>query len=229
MAEAHVISALRTKRAEISGYIHDLEKRIARQRANLANLDATIRLFAPGSNPDAIPPKRTYRRTRYMIDARESSERQLRAYMAIDPLPLKDFAKDIATQGGVKITSKGQTPAYDVTLITYIATLPYPPKEDIRLTASPVIKGDIISTILTPGQSTKSYVTLGYAPNESQFQIIKDGKTYRLYVWGEANYMDTFKKKRLSRFCYSYDGIAANGGDIDLCPRGNCADEQCND
>ena len=65
MTEPHVISALRRKRAEISGHIHDLEKRIARQRANLANLDATIKLFSPGTNPDAIPPKRAYRRTRY--------------------------------------------------------------------------------------------------------------------------------------------------------------------
>src|ERR1700719_4770744 len=65
MAEPHVISALRLKRAEISGHIHDLEKRIGRQRANLANLDATIKLFSPGANPDAIPPKRAYRRTRY--------------------------------------------------------------------------------------------------------------------------------------------------------------------
>ncbi|MGB6325431.1 MAG: hypothetical protein WBG11_06540 [Methylocella sp.] len=65
MAEPHVISALRAKRAEISGHIHDLEKRIARQRANLANLDATIKLFSPVTNPDAIPPKRPYRRTRY--------------------------------------------------------------------------------------------------------------------------------------------------------------------
>ena len=47
--------------AEISGHIHDLEKRIARQRANLANVDAKL----PGTNPDAIPPKRVYRRTRY--------------------------------------------------------------------------------------------------------------------------------------------------------------------
>jgi hypothetical protein len=63
--QSHVISALRLKRAEISSHIHDLEKRIARQRANLANLDATIKLFSPGMNPDAIPPKRAYRRTRY--------------------------------------------------------------------------------------------------------------------------------------------------------------------
>jgi hypothetical protein len=65
MTNTHVISALRLKRAEISGHIHDLEKRIARQRANLANLDAPIKLFSPGENPDAIPPKRVYRRTRY--------------------------------------------------------------------------------------------------------------------------------------------------------------------
>jgi hypothetical protein len=42
MTNSHVVSALGLKRAEIS---HDLEKRIARQRANLANLDATIKLF----------------------------------------------------------------------------------------------------------------------------------------------------------------------------------------
>ena len=62
MVEPHVISALRLKRAEIGGHIHDLEKRIVRQRANLANLDATIKLFSPSTNPDAIPPKRAYRR-----------------------------------------------------------------------------------------------------------------------------------------------------------------------
>jgi hypothetical protein len=65
MTNSHVVSALRLKRAEISGHIHDLEKRIGRQRANRANLDATIKLFSPGMNTDAIPPKRAYRRTRY--------------------------------------------------------------------------------------------------------------------------------------------------------------------
>ena len=65
MAEPHVVSALRAKRAEISGHVHDLECKLARHRTNLANIDATIRLFAPELNPDSIPPKRTYRRTRY--------------------------------------------------------------------------------------------------------------------------------------------------------------------
>ena len=45
MAEPHVVSDLRTKRAEISGYIADLERKINRQRADLAHIDATIRIF----------------------------------------------------------------------------------------------------------------------------------------------------------------------------------------
>jgi hypothetical protein len=52
MTNGHVVSVLRLKRAEISGHIHDLEKRVARQRANLANLDATIKLCPNPHNED---------------------------------------------------------------------------------------------------------------------------------------------------------------------------------
>ena len=86
MTEKHVVSALRLKRAEISGHIHDLEKRITRQRANLANLDATIKLFSPGTNPDAIPPKRAYRRTRYF--ARNELSRLTQDALRTAPGPL---------------------------------------------------------------------------------------------------------------------------------------------
>jgi hypothetical protein len=63
MAEPHVVTALRAKRAEISGHVHDLERKLARHRANLANIDATVRLFAPELNPDTIPPKLAVIRT----------------------------------------------------------------------------------------------------------------------------------------------------------------------
>jgi hypothetical protein len=65
MNEPHVVSSLRRKRAEIGGSIRDLERRIKQQRAALAHVDATIRLFSPGSDPGAIPPRRAYRRSRY--------------------------------------------------------------------------------------------------------------------------------------------------------------------
>ena len=43
MAELHVISALPNKRAEPAGTLRQLEQ----QLANLAHLDATMRLFDP--------------------------------------------------------------------------------------------------------------------------------------------------------------------------------------
>jgi hypothetical protein len=61
----HVVTALRAKRAEISGHVHDLERKLARHRASLAAIDATVRLYAPELDPDSIPPERTCRRTRY--------------------------------------------------------------------------------------------------------------------------------------------------------------------
>jgi hypothetical protein len=65
MAESHVISALRAKRAEVSGYIHDLEKKVRTWRARLAHIDASIKIFSPETDPEAIPLRRTYRRSGY--------------------------------------------------------------------------------------------------------------------------------------------------------------------
>src|SRR5688572_22668937 len=57
MAEPHVIAALRDKRAELSGGIADLEKRIGQHRADLLHVDAVLRLFAPDLEPAVILPK----------------------------------------------------------------------------------------------------------------------------------------------------------------------------
>ncbi len=113
MTNSHVISALRLKRAEISGHIHDLEKRIARQRANLANLDATIKLFSPGTNPDAIPPKRAYRRTRYFAHNELSRLTQDALRMASGPLTSAEIAGAVirpAMRRSMKSLRRGRLP-----------------------------------------------------------------------------------------------------------------------
>ena len=57
MAEAHVVAALKDKRAELYGSITDLEKRIGQHRADLLHVDAVLRLFAPEFEPATIPPR----------------------------------------------------------------------------------------------------------------------------------------------------------------------------
>src|ERR1700731_3871256 len=101
MTNTHLVSALRLKRAEISGHIHDLEKRTARQRANLANLDATIKLFSPGANPDAIPPKRAYRRTRYFARNELSRRTQDVLRTASGPLTSAEIAAAVMQAKGM--------------------------------------------------------------------------------------------------------------------------------
>ena len=61
MTETHVISGLKTKRAELAGLLAEAEKRAKRLRADLEHVDCTIKLMAPGSLPESIPPKRVYR------------------------------------------------------------------------------------------------------------------------------------------------------------------------
>src|SRR5665213_3379590 len=57
MAELHVIGALRNKRAELAGTLRQLEQQLAGHRANLAHLDATMRLFDPNVRPKDIRPR----------------------------------------------------------------------------------------------------------------------------------------------------------------------------
>jgi hypothetical protein len=56
MADPHVISALRKKRAELSGELVAAEKRIVLLRADIASLDGAIRVFDPTAAPDKIRP-----------------------------------------------------------------------------------------------------------------------------------------------------------------------------
>ena len=58
MAESHVVSALTNKRAEIAGMIARAQQQIGQFRADLAHVDATIRLFAPAMEPETIPARR---------------------------------------------------------------------------------------------------------------------------------------------------------------------------
>ena len=63
MGEPHVIGALRNKRAELAGTLRQLEQQLVQQRANLAHLDATMRLFDPNIRPRTSVPSSRGRAT----------------------------------------------------------------------------------------------------------------------------------------------------------------------
>src|ERR1700679_1987942 len=56
MAEPHVISALRAKRAELSGDLIAAQKRLEKIRDDLDAIDRTLRVFDPSQHPEKILP-----------------------------------------------------------------------------------------------------------------------------------------------------------------------------
>ena len=62
MSEPSVISSLREKRLEVTGILEGLERQANARRADLAHLDATIRLFDPDNILVAVQPVRRRRR-----------------------------------------------------------------------------------------------------------------------------------------------------------------------
>jgi hypothetical protein len=90
----------------------------------LANLDATIRLFAPELNPDSIPPKRTYRRTRYFAKG-ELSRRVLDALRKADgrPLATAAIARTIMVDKGFPIDEGALSAAVADMAITILRRL----------------------------------------------------------------------------------------------------------
>src|ERR1700688_4001035 len=56
MAEPHVISALRAKRAELSGDLIAAQKRLEKLRDDFDAVDRTLRVFDPRQHPEKIRP-----------------------------------------------------------------------------------------------------------------------------------------------------------------------------
>jgi hypothetical protein len=115
MADPHVISALREKRALVAGLIEKLERKLEQHRADLTHIDGVLRLFQPDRDPGDIKPKRTYaRRTRYFarnelsrltMDALRAADGALMTTdeIAVRVIEAKGFdAADAALRGSIR-------------------------------------------------------------------------------------------------------------------------------
>jgi len=101
MAESHVVSGLANKRAEIAGLIARAQQQIGQFRADLAHLDATIRLFAPAMEPETIPPKRI-RQTDLRFEPGGLSRRVLDALRrAGAPIRAPDLVRAVMIDNGL--------------------------------------------------------------------------------------------------------------------------------
>ncbi len=65
MADPHVTSALSRKRRELAGEINEIEKQAAQKRADLAHVNAVLRLYDPKAAEEQVRPKQLAFRQRF--------------------------------------------------------------------------------------------------------------------------------------------------------------------
>jgi hypothetical protein len=98
MADPHVISALRSKRAELSGELIAAEKRIVQIRADISSLDGAIRVFDPTAEPHNIRP--ILRRKKLALIPRGQCSRAILDMLrtAADPMTAREIAAQLAAR-----------------------------------------------------------------------------------------------------------------------------------
>src|SRR5947209_20326874 len=94
MTDPHVITALKAKRAELSGELIAAEKRTLELRADISSLDRTIRVFDPTAEPHAIRP--ILRRKKPTLIPRGQCSRAVLDMLRHTDSPMT--AREIATQ-----------------------------------------------------------------------------------------------------------------------------------
>lgn len=136
-------------------------------------------------------------------DARESAERQLRAYVVTQ---VKDIVWPPSRNGSVivhvEIKNTGQTPAYDVQVISRSNVMEYPFADDYDFTLG---SGEDPSMgLLGPQQPTETdSISNPLTPTDwRDMTSVTSGR--RLCTYGTVTYRDAFKITRTTNFCVSH-------------------------
>jgi hypothetical protein len=138
--------------------------------------------------------------------AKESSERQLRAYVMVEARGIK-FSEANSVEYAIKAHNRGQTPARRV-LVKWAAkmTAEKLSNSDIeRLHTVARCPAEEPAFILGPGES-RDAIALEIGYNARNATDIRDSKL-SFYVVGSIDYIDAFEKTRTTKFCHMYTGV----------------------
>ncbi|MFN3676550.1 MAG: hypothetical protein ACK4TC_11255 [Sphingomonas pseudosanguinis] len=134
--------------------------------------------------------------------ARETADRQLRAYVSVQPLDLTFYHGDQVWGVEIKMRNGGATPAYDcvhggniVAFKPEDAAAKLQPRDDREQIGEPA------PLVLHGGQESNGTITGSTPIAPDVLTKVKEGE-YAIYVFGFVRYKDTFNKRRQSNFCY---------------------------
>lgn len=126
---------------------------------------------------------------------RKSSERQLRAYLAVVPLGIKSIVGNKWCIGDALLRNVGATPAFNVSLKVNMEARNEKEWSYFDYQKDPIT----IPRALHPGGEMLQVSAMPYVP-------VSDINSHKyIYVWGIARYDDVFGVRHFTKFCYRYD------------------------
>lgn len=157
--------------------------------------------------------------------ARDTANRQLRAYVTVEDHTLTGFFRNGPAVMTAKVWNRGQTPAYDVRVISIVAGTQNadPSTLKIRFTKK---EGFLDSTgTLGPGQWVEHFNGCqGPLRNDAYVSVVSGGVS--LVFAGVVTYRDAFRRRHWTTFKYFYRGTgdhASTMHDLFACNKGNIA------
>lgn len=147
-----------------------------------------------------------YATARLVRDAKQTAERQLRAYVVV-------VSEDFITQdsansrfvGVFRIRNTGQTPAYKLRVNSRTCALVHPPESNFKF----VLNDDPLSqsvVMLGPREDTGHRSSADLPLTADVIRLVTNpDSAARLYTYGVVRYEDSFGKERFTNFCYFVD------------------------
>jgi hypothetical protein len=151
-----------------------------------------------------------------LLHAEKTTERQLRAYISITKVRIRDIVVDGKPKAAIRIINVGQTPAYNLTAYFAMGLYPFDQIPDLPP------EGELSKVSLGSNQSIRHCVELAGILNQERMNAIYQGQ-YAIFVMGVVKYTDTFKAPQYNkiRLMYTHRGIERGSRTMEVCPEGN--------
>lgn len=132
----------------------------------------------------------------------DTAERELRAYIKMEPADRVLAVVGDKPQLKVMVTNIGQTPAYGAATWSNSGLFEHPLRRTLD-TAVPV--EGVPRQVINPNADLSIFI-VGHEPLTKEREEGIRGPDFRWYFWGGVEFKDAFGKTRWARFCFEFGG-----------------------